>query len=213
MATMQLYWPHRTQTVLLAQLRDNSPSSSLVGQRSCRSRVIWWRLIVSFYMLSTEVLGLCDDELFLDWGNGIVNGVWLFHLSMNLPVCIDFVMAISLDLASSLFHLFFCFHWLLLIFYSFRRTGPLPMMSLLHTICWLFYYWAHPIADDVFVPIHLSPFMQIHRCNTMLLFLLVLWGKEATYCPYWYEQCASYTFIYILPCSFIVLKMLLKFLI
>jgi len=159
MAAMQLYWPRRTQTVLLAQLRDNSPSSSLVGQRSCRSRVIWWRLIVSFYMLSTEVLGLCDDELFLDWGNGIVNGVWLFHLSMNLPVCIDFVMPISLDLASSLIHLFFCFHWLLLIFYSFRRTGPLPMMSLPYTICWLFYYWAHPIADDVFVPIHLSPFI------------------------------------------------------
>ena len=35
--------------------------------------------------------------------------------------------------------------------------NPLSMMSLLHVICWLFYYWAHPIADDEFIPTHFSP--------------------------------------------------------
>ena len=77
-------------------------------------------------MFSTEVLGLCNDEWFLDWDNGIVS-------------------------------------WLLLLFvHLLLNMIPLSMMSLLHIFCC--YYWAGPMANDVFIPLHLSPFFTAPLC-------------------------------------------------
>jgi hypothetical protein len=55
----------------------------------CRtdSFILQWWLFVSFFMLCTEVLGLCSDEPFPNWDNGIVQRwkiIWSFHYSCYL---------------------------------------------------------------------------------------------------------------------------------
>jgi hypothetical protein len=48
----------------------------------------------------------------------LCNGDYLFHPSMNLAICIDFFMAMSLSLVNSLLHVLFCF-LLVAVFYAF----------------------------------------------------------------------------------------------
>ena len=46
----------------------------------------------------------------------------------------------------------------------------------LHMICWLFYFWPHPIDDDVSIPIHLCPL----SCRSETTATKVLWISQIT---------------------------------
>jgi hypothetical protein len=114
------------------------------------SFIIQQWLVVSIVMSSCYLLrfwGCAMIDIYLDWDNGIVRW-WLiissFHDSCYLHEF--FVMTIPiLYLGNSLLHVLFSFRWSLQFVRFLLSISSLSMMSLLHMICWLFYYWAHPI--------------------------------------------------------------------
>lgn len=94
-------------------------------------------------------MGLCSSEQFSDYKNGIVQW-WLIISSLHDSCYLHyFCDDRSLCLSNSLFHILFCLHWLLHSVHILLSISPLSIMSLLHIICQLFYYWAQPIVNDM----------------------------------------------------------------
>jgi hypothetical protein len=127
------------------------------------SHILPCRWLLLLVVLSIEAWGLCNDDIFFGWDNGIVQW-WLYTEPCGL--CNDGLFntgatnfcshgyIIIASFHESIYFWWLCGHNIVILVAHFIHLMvsiyPLSMMPLLHTIHWFFWYWAYPIANDVF---------------------------------------------------------------